>query len=169
MEDIKKSANEKAGQLRQEFTKAQRRLGKWPEIKDSIASILNDFSRYSHGLDCYVQKDMLEEEEFVHLYLKRQAPWRNFKKYRSGGCLCYNLTHRGKIVVFIVDPFAVGENDEKEIRLAHVLNNASYEPEDITASLIYEHLNKFLEMMLKWETSNEVPIGFRQVPYVKPE
>lgn len=149
-------------ELQQEFDAAARNKAVWvADTKATIEYTLNALAKLPHSiLRCYVQPGIFEGNEFVSLILATQKTV-NSEKLRKGGTLHYVLNHRGKVLVMIEYPYV---EDMVEQNSPMVINNAAYDPKEITRELIWEHFNQFLREMLRWESGAADVIGFKQIP-----
>lgn len=148
----------KALDLQKNFNESKERHSLWNEkVKDFIAIVLDMEVK---GIPKFKCKINISDpgQEFVNIILEDQKAENNPNQFRKGGMLTYMLTHRAKVLPVIVYPFVEGQVSQVE---SVVIGNESIEPSAITENLIREHLEKFLDAMLKWETNNFAPIGFK--------
>lgn len=75
---------------------------------------------------------------------------------KKGGYLSYTQMANGKINVFIHYPYIQDIYGDPE----RILEINMYNPKDIQKTLILEHIEKFLEEILKWEKEEKKLIGF---------
>src|SRR5688572_33469727 len=150
----------KALTLHENFDKSKERLELWNNsVKQNIARVLNATIKEIHGLKCgLIVSEASDEGEFVTITLLDQASVNNPKQFRKGGTLNYLLTHRGKVLSVITYPFVEGQVTQG---VPFVIGNESIEPSAITKELLWQHFEFFLDAMLKWETNNSNPIGFK--------
>ena len=75
---------------------------------------------------------------------------------KKGGYLSYTQMANGKLNIFIHYPYIQDIYGDPE----RVLEINMYDPKDIQKTLILEHIEKFLEEILKWEKEEKKLIGF---------
>ena len=163
-ENIKSKANKLAADIKR--TDARRQY--WNDntkklIYDTLSNVKGDTT-----LDWSIQKiDEYKNREFVNIQLSRRHTGiieteRFSDKVKSkaylieGGFLTFTQAVNGKIYSIISYPYV-----EDLISKMDALIIGLFDPEEITEDLIFQHVEIFLDEMIKWQNNHpKEPIGF---------
>ena len=75
---------------------------------------------------------------------------------KKGGYLAYSQIANGKISAFIHFPYIEGIYGDAD----RIMELGIYLPEEVTRKMIMEHIETFLEQIVKWEKEEKSLIGF---------
>lgn len=156
-----------------ENTRNFRQLWK-DSVKLKINIILDNFLSSSGLFGKVTENNELENLESIMLDLgrsssgiaqsKETAEIKNFMIKNNGG-LIYQQLFNGKIMVMVHSPHIEGYGEPKDPVFLEIIT-----PSEITDSLIYRHIENFIEIITEWEDFDDEspkkktvfqPIGFQ--------